>query len=359
MADRAQRQREASRRYYARQNGRLIESNNVNTISEDIQMLKTENIHLIADIATLKEQIEGLIQRQQANQPAEPVPENRDAIETLNMEQALVYIRNSGLRESNMNSNISQMKTVFKILQDNNLMLYVNDITRLQAKFDASRKANGQEYGANTKKNLINAIINTVKTGVSKEKLDELWDEYKVYKTAGHLNIFNFSPEPVVNFHTYENIALEGGRLSPLYVYLRMFFEVPTRGELENTIFIKDKQRATDITKNYILVPNNGLACLLLNTYKTLLRHGPKELFYSEEVTNLVREYSNGKRANSKLFPPIRHAGVNVLRKSVASTQYSEDPDLRKLYKLSQIMTHNSTVHVESYLFRVKNIGEL
>ena len=252
-------------------------------------------------------------------------------------------------------------RTVYKIIGEQYLMPYVNNIESLVNKLNTAQMERGNAvYSFNSRKNFINCVIHIVKSEVPLKVIDNLWFEYKVYKLSGDLRGFAFKPQVVMNYHTYLNQALQRfGRLSNEYVYLSIFWEHPMRGELKNITFVNDKELATDNTKNYLYIPAAGKASIILNTYKTFNRYGTKEYEYTNDTSHLLREFAQSQTwtNNQKLFPRgITLVGVNDLRKSLASTQYSENQDPRAMLELCDMMGHTAQSHLSSYLFRVSPI---
>ena len=86
------------------------------------------------------------------------------------------------------------------------------------------------------------------------------------------------------------------------------------------------------------------------------------ELFPISMFLNFIvcwREFAQSQTwtNNQKLFPRgITLVGVNDLRKSLASTQYSENQDPRAMLELCDMMGHTAQSHLSSYLFRVSPI---
>ena len=375
MADieqnRLQAQREASKRYYDRKTGRTLNLNNITDLNREIRTLQESNTRLEASntrletaLDEIKNQLAILLQRVNAQpepvvepneQPEEPVATRLTA---LTLENAIEILQNSTLSAPNKKTNIQMARTVYKIIGEQDLMLFVNDIPRLVNKLNTAQMERGNAvYSFNSRKNFINCVIHIVKSEVPLKVIDNLWFEYKVYKLSGDLKVFAFKPQVVMNYHTYLNQAFERfGLLSSEFVYLSIFWEQPMRGELKNISFVNDKELATDETKNYLHIPALGNASIIMNTYKTFNRYGTKEYEYSNETSNLLRGYAHNQRFinNQKLFPRgSTLVGVNELRKSLSSTRYLENPSPRVMLELCDMMGHTANSHLSSYLFRV------
>jgi len=279
----------------------------------------------------------------------------------------------------NQEANISSLNQVFRGVE--NLAPYVTSkegIDDLEKHLNTLQKKDGSGfYNSTSKRNFVMSVINTLRS----LKLDEqngylendLWDLYRKYK--GDNTVANFTEptlehnnkKPVPNFHTYISAVLKKyGNNSLEYVFVKMYFQIPLRGEYPTCVYVKSATDASDKTKNYIVIPDDAAASVVLNNYKTDARYGEKTHYLNDVVSKLLREYVKTKREGTKIFKDFKIKAVadavkipmidvNTMRKSVASTKYFIDgqKSREEITQLCDIMGHTLQVHLESYIMPI------
>jgi hypothetical protein len=153
-------------------------------------------------------------------------------------------------------------------------------------------------------------------------------------------------------------------------MFVKLYFENPLRDDYRSAIFVRNKDDATSPDSNYLVIPPRGNSYVILNKYKTVNRYGSKKLPFTQETTQLIRNYCKNKQMGTNLLGTINMAAaanavnfptmrlVNECRKSVASTRFyvNKEKSAEEIGDLCYVMGHTQAVHLESYIRPIEGI---
>ena len=346
---------------------------NKESLKQKRDLKKKECIELKTDNEELEKQIQAL-------KPLEPPAELSKLSITNFIEE---FYENSLTRKSYIN-NLNQLMRIIDC--SGNFITCLNNFENVKTLMaDAKKSADGEPYSLNSKVGyvrLITTLIRDLKMGVKikgrrlvlkKDLIDKYTDLYQEYQLDANSmkkdKLIDVN-EAVPSWDHYIRLIEDNyGLESKEYLLFRIYREIPVRDNMQMLLTARKGEKPEHDNLFYVprtALDGNAIFKLLAEHYKTGKRYGTNDYNISHETTELIKaymekhniqygEYLFGNKKLTKLISDVNNklgfsTGINLIRHSIVSTVYANNPTNAEKVKLARLMLHSTETAEKSYV---------
>lgn len=390
--------RERQKRYYEKNKEKIRNQ------KKQIYHLGKHNLNNIENEINNVENVENEIKTREIGvqtDPVEIVNEKNDKetqtelledIEHINNDLTLEYIKEVLKKSSHYKNeftrkiHIKNLSYIFRALEDNKLIDVLNDEKKLKQfikNVQNLKQKNDKYYSLSNISRILGSLLTIIKVLNIKisEKNDKiLFNAFRTAKLNYDLHQYKNKNElkkdnAVKSFNdVLRDVENKYGKKSLEYLLIKIFENAPLRGNDFNNMILVENENNLEENINYMILPKNGNAKILIQKYKTKKHHGDIHIILNQETTKLIRNYIkiNKIKYNDKIFNSMNNIFINItndkedkedggarlLRRSIASTYYDDflngKKDINEIYEQIQKMGHSADTHMKSYIYSIK-----
>jgi hypothetical protein len=345
---------------------------NKETLKQKRDLKKKECTELKTDNEQLEKQIQSL-------KPLEPPAELSKISITKFINE---FYENVTTKKSYIN-NLNQLMRIIDC--SGNLTTCLNNFDNVKNLMSDAKQINGEPYSLNSKigyVRLITTLIRDLKMGIKikgrrlvlkKDLIDkytDLYNEYQLDAESAKKDKLLDENQAVPSWDHYMRLVEDNyGLESKEYLLFRLYREIPVRDNMQMLLTARKGEKPEK--DNLLYVPRtaldgNAIFKLLGDNFKTGKRYGTNDYNISHETTEMIKtymkkneinygEYLFGNKKLTKVISDVNtklgfSTGINLIRHSIVSTVYANNPTNAEKVKLARLMTHSADTAEKSYV---------
>ena len=291
------------------------------------------------------------------------------------------YYKNEATRKTNL----QQIPLIFRATKGLPLLDALHNPEEFVKNVKNLKQKNGDYYAISGTPRVLGCVLGIIDFMQllipKKSRIDKvLFHAYRTAKLEYDIELYN-RKHPTLDKSTavkkYDKIVDEVkkkfGIKSLQYLLVKLYQFAPLRNDFSN-IILTENDSNLEPNKNYMILPRNGNACILIQKHKTVRTAGIIEAEFPTEITTLIRNYTKTNKIEygNKLFGDLKNVlheitgekddnvdgGTKMLRRSIASTLYNNyvnrKATVEDIYKQTRIMAHSTETHFKDYVYSVK-----
>ena len=344
-------------------------------MKQNNQEIKEKYKNIIKNIPTVNPEIE-VQQPQEENDDAtiEISPKvKKTKKQILDLETTIDLMENFKYNSPHTKTtHINNIKTFFRITDCNDFTKCLKHFQKIVDFLENTISNRGDVYSTNSKKVFTESIllvITTLNLNVPKTVIQKYKDYFNLLKikssneTDEKAKSFDFS---ITSFKNYLKMNEERfGKDSKEHIISLLYKEVPVRDDFY--LKIVDKKYNTNDTNNYLVLKNNKLLDVIINSYKTDKKYGQLTFHLSKALSKNILNYmkSNNIELGDHLFgkSPTNSdfvskmnkkmglaGGTTLFRKMTVSELLKNHPDDKQRIELANKMAHSPYASMKYYL---------
>jgi hypothetical protein len=213
--------------------------------------------------------------------------------------------------ENTIKKYIADLRRFVKITGCNELVECFNNHKKIIDEIENFKQPNGEHYGVNTIKSLIQSIlylITELNIDVNDKSIKEYkleFEKYKLLSSEHTQEKKDNNPNQDLTFEEYlDKVKNEFTVSSKMYLIANLYHDLTGRDDFGQIIIVSSLSKATDKEKNYIVLPIRNQATIILNKYKTSEKYDQINEKLTTNTTKLLRDYmkTNNIKYDGVLF---------------------------------------------------------